>query len=136
MSKGAPRPKRSGKRGQGGRKPGIKNGMASSKPGVFKIIPIDGKVLYNGCDQRTSREMYAETVVSQSVSKLTEGLKINSKLNKCSGFISMRRFGVCRGPYPKALTDEWVIRNALPNPHIHALTPIGFSIHSSALTVT
>lgn len=76
---------------------------------VFKIVPMEGRTLVNGEQQKRADEILAEVAITLTLSGLRdeEGLDGNAFENVTHGFIQAYGVGVCRGQYAEILQQEW-----------------------------
>lgn len=76
---------------------------------VFKIVPMEGKTLVNGEQQKKADEILAEVAITLTLSGLRnqQDLDGNTFENITYGFVQAFGVGVCRGKYAEILQQEW-----------------------------
>lgn len=72
------------------------------RPGVLKVIPIEGDVAINGEPQKRFAEIISEIVITARLSELRNGTQ-----NACAGFVELRAVRCVRGCWPEQLIEQW-----------------------------
>jgi hypothetical protein len=76
---------------------------------VFKIVPMEGRTLVNGEQQKRADEILAEVAITLTLSGLRDAEDLNGDAfeNVTHGFVQAYGVGVCRGQYAEILQQEW-----------------------------
>ncbi|XP_065919447.1 serine/threonine-protein kinase haspin-like isoform X2 [Dysidea avara] len=79
-----------------------------SDKSVLKVIPIEGKVLFNGEKLKTFEEILPEMAIAQELSNLGLVEQENCQpLHFTQCFLQMKRFALVQGHLPDYLVKEW-----------------------------
>ncbi|KAA3673739.1 serine/threonine-protein kinase haspin [Paragonimus westermani] len=69
---------------------------------AIKLVPIEGKVLFNGDSQKSFNEVLSEVIVSKELTALSIGL-----CNRTESFVQLKSVNLVQGSFPTYLTKAW-----------------------------